>query len=425
MSQGAPRTIGLTSMILLGINGIIGSGIFLLPGEVVALAGEWSSAVYLVVSALVLGIAWCFAQCASLFTRSGGAYIYAKEAFGNFIGFEIGLMRWAVGIFAWAAVVVGFVTALSSVWPEVMNEPHRSLVILSLVGLLGLLNIVGLKGLKFLNNVVTVAKVLSLMVFILIGLFYAQESFVLSPIQHSFESTAFGGAALLIFYAFGGFECLVIAAGEMKNPKRNLPIAVMTVISLCSILYFFIQFTAMALLGESLADSSAPLTDAANKFLGDSAKWVVAAAMLISIGGINIASSFITPRSGVALAEDGMVPKWIASKGRFGTPIWAIIITVSFTGLFALSGSFSQLAVVSVVARFVQYISTCLAVIVLRKQIGAEHNGLRRSLTIVIPIVALVGIGWLLTHATGNQLLWGSSALVLGIPLYFLRPQQR
>lgn len=423
MNREEGRSIGLISMILLGINGIIGSGIFLLPGQVMGLVGNWSIAVYLFVTFLVLSIAWCFAQCAALFNRSGGAYVYAKEAFGHFIGFEVGIMRWAVAILAWAAMVVGFVTALSSIWPEALAEPNRSIIILSLIGSLGLINITGVQAFKHLNNVVTIAKLFPLLIFVLLGVFFLKEQHFTLLVLEELEFSAFGSASLMIFYAFGGFENLVVAAGEMKNPKKNLPIAVMIVISFCSILYFLIQMVAIGLLGDALANSVTPIADSAHLILGDWGKLVVTLAMLISIGGINVAASFVTPRNGVALAEDGMVPRWIGSKGRFGTPVWAILLTVGLTALIALSGSFAQLITISVVSRFVQYTSTCLAVYVLHRKQSSEYTRLKRLFLIAIPTIALIGLGWLLMQATIIQLAWGLGGLILGLPLYWL--QQR
>jgi amino acid transporter len=425
MSTEEGHRLGFWSIVLLGINGIIGSGIFLLPGKVMNLVGHWSLAVYLLVSLIVLAVAWCFAQCAALFNRNGGAYIYAKEAFGDFIGFEIGIMRWAVGIMSWAAVVVGFITALSSIWPAALQEPMRSLLILGLVGGLGLLNITGMTIFKHINNVVTVAKLALLLSFVLVGLFFIQkENFSLSNWQE-WETETFGSAALIIFYAFGGFETLVVAAGEMRNPRQNLPLAVMLVIICCSSLYFLIQMIAIGLLGESLGESVAPLADAAQLWLGDLGKWFATLAMLISIGGINLSSSFITPRSGVALAEDGLISKRFADMGRFGTPVWAILLTISLTGLLALSGGFTQLVVMSVISRFAQYISTCLAVYVLHKKERQSPSVLKRLLFTFVPAFALGGIAWLLWQATLSQLILGLGALVCGIPFYVLQHKEK
>lgn len=425
MKEGAKQTFGFWSMVLLGINGIIGSGIFLLPGKVMSLAGHWSLLVYLFVTLLVLSIAWCFAQCASLFERNGGAYVYAKEAFGDFIGFEIGLMRWVIGILAWAAIIVGFVTALSSIWPAASEEPVRSLIILSLVGCLGILNITGVQLFKHVNNLVTIAKLLPLLFFVLIGVFYLNHAHF-KPMQlNEIESGSFGGAALVLFYAFGGFETLVVVAGEMKNPKKNMPAAVMVVIAFCSLLYFLVQLIAIGLLGDALAQSVAPLADAGQLLMGNSGKWFVTIAMLISIGGINLTASFITPRSGVALAEDGLIPRWIAEKGRFGTPVWAILLTIGLTGFLALSGSFAQLIVTSVVSRFAQYFTTCIAAYVLHRRRGNLEGAFKRTLFKIIPAFALAGLSWLLLQASPIQVIGGLGALILAIPFYWMQGEKQ
>jgi len=413
MNADNRRTFGLPSIILLGVNTIVGSGIFLLPGQITSLVGNWSLIVYGLVTIIVLSIAWCFAKCAALFNRDGGAYLYAKKAFGNFVGFEIGFMRWAVGIIAWAALAAGFVTALSSIWPEVMEESTRSLLIISLISCLGILNMINLRTITFLNNVITIAKMLPLLFFVAVGVFYINKSHFVPFVLPEVEMGTFGAASLMVFYVFGGFEALVVAAGEMKNPEKNLPIAVMAVISICACFYFLIQLVSIGILGESLNDSISPMSDVAEVLLGSYGKLAVIFAMLVSIGGVNIAASFIAPKNGVALAEDGMIPEFIARKNRFGMPYIAILITVFATMMAALSGSFIQLIAISAVSRFAQHITTCLAVYVFyKKKLSPIAMG--------IPLIGLGGIAWLMFQAPVLQLTYGLAALFIGIPLYFL-----
>lgn len=407
--------LGFWSIVLLGMNAIIGSGIFLLPGKVTELVGEWSVGVYAAATLIALSIVWCFATCATRFDRNGGAYLYAKEAFGEFIGFEVGLMRWAVSIIAWSAMVMGFITALNLLWPGALQEPYRSTLVVALVGGLGFLNYVGVNLFKQVNNVVTTVKVFLLTLFALFGLALTNwENQLLPSSFESFAAASFGSAVLLIFYAFSGFEALVVAAGEMENPKKNLPKAVITAVVCCSFLYFFIQISAMGLLGSRLAGSHAPLADAAEQWFGPFGKLFIVSAMLVSIGGINLASSFLAPRSGEALAEDGFVPRFIAKKSRFGTPVWAICITCVLTIALALSGSFVELAVISVISRFAQYFTTSMAVWVFQAR---EKTG-RSWIVTLIPAVAIAAVCWLLSHATLHQVAWGMGALVAGVPLY-------
>lgn len=415
-----PQKLGLGSMILMGINGSIGSGIFLLPGKVMGLAGSWSLVVYGFVSLLCLAIGWCFARCAALFTRNGGPYIYAKEAFGEFIGFEIGIMRWAVGIIAWASIAAGFATALSAVWSQALQEPTRSILVLSLVGGLGIINILGLKMVKGLNNVVSISKVVPLLVFVLAGIFFVKQSQLMPDFNEEISLGTFGSAAVLLFYAFGGFETLSVAAEDMRNPKKNLPLAMMSVILICSILYFLIQWIAMGLLGEQLAHSEAPIADAMHVLAGPIGKWAVTIVMLVSIGGVNIAASFLTPRGGVALAEDRLIPSFIGSRSRFGTPYMAIIITVAAVAAIALSGSFSQLVMMSVVSRFAQYLVTCAASMVLYRGLYPKEKA-KRTILFAVPFIAMAGLVWLLFHASAREMYIGLGGLVIGVPAYFIQ----
>jgi amino acid transporter len=180
-----------------------------------------------------------------------------------------------------------------------------------------------------------------------------------------------------------------------------------------------VQTIAVGTLGPALAKSSAPLADAASTFLGPGGKWLVAIGTLVSIGGINVAASFGAPRTGVALAEDGIVPRRLAELNRFGTPHLSILVTVALAIPVALSGSFVQLATISMVSRFAQYLPTCLAVLVLRRRVGLPE-GFRMPFGPVIPLLASTICLWLLSKATKPQLLWGLGALAIGVPLYAL-----
>lgn len=417
------RRFGFWSAVLLGMNGIIGSGIYLLPGRVAGEAGHMTFLVYLFAFVLVSAITRCFAWCASIFGRNGGCYVYAAEAFGGLIGFEMGIMRWALCIIAWATLAAGFVAAFSSIWPEALLEPTRSFFVAGLIMIPALLNCAGIEIFKYLNNIFTLIKLLPLFLFIGIGIFYTRPehfSIVLPRELHleSFES--FGSAVLLVFYAFGGFETLPVAAGEIENPKKNLPRILAIVIIFCSFLYIVIQFIAVGLLGEALKTSVSPIADAAQILFGDGGRWVATLSMLISIGGINFAASFISPLMGVTLAEDGIFPKWLAVKNRLNKPIRAILLTAALTMCVALSGSFVKLAVISVIARFAQYICTCAAVIALYRQ-GRMPDVKNGRMIVAVPCIALVGMLWLLSYASFDRLAWGLGSLVIGIPFYYLR----
>jgi len=417
---------GLLSIILLGLNGVIGSGVFLLPGNAYALVGSQSIWVYLFDTLLVSAIALCFAEVGGMFDKTGGAYLYSKEAFGEFVGFEVGIMKWAVGIIAWASMAVGFATALGAFWPAATTGTLKNIIAVTILVVLGIINILGIKIAKYLNNIVTIGKLIPLIFFVAVGIFFIKGGNFTSvkPIT----TNNFGNAVILVFYAFTGFEALAIAAGDMENPKKNVPIAIIVTIAVASVIYILAQVVSIGTLGASLGKSTAPIADATSVFVGGFGKTFVTLATLVSIGGINIAASFSTPRSGVALAEYGILPKTVSKQNRFGSPSVAIIISVLIAIPLVISGSFVQLAVISVVSRFVQYIPTCLSVIVLRKRKDLETS-FRVPFGYVLPIVSVLVSIWLLYNTwlqdigkslMNNRLLVGLAGLIIGIPLYFL-----
>lgn len=412
--------LGFWSIVLLGINSIIGSGIFLLPNKAYSLVGTGSIFVILFDMILVLSIALCFAEASGMFKRNGGPYIYAKEAFGEFVGFEVGFMKWAIAIIAWAAMAAGFVQALGDVWEPAKETMTKDIIIAIIICGLGVVNILGVKISKLLNNIITLGKLIPLIIFIAVGIFFIKGSnFVPFNILTTSEEVNFAPAALLMFYAFTGFESIAVAAEDMHNPEKDLPIATITVMLIVSIFYILILMVSIGVLGKDLSTSLTPIAQAAENFMGEAGALLITAGTLVSIGGINIAASFVTPRCGVALAEDGILPRVIAKNGRYGTPTIAIIITVILALLIALSGSFVKLAAISVISRFVQYLPTCLAIPVLRKKRPDLVRTFRVPFGPVIPIFAIVVSCWLVYNSDIEKILIGLGGLILGIPIYF------
>lgn len=417
---------GFWSIVLLGINSIIGSGIFLLPNQAYALSGAFSLVVVLFDAVLAMSLALCFAEASGRFHRNGGPYIYARAAFGNFIGFEVGFMKAAISIIAWAAMANGFATALSAVVP-VLNDPfYKNAIIILLMGSLGLINVLGVQVSKIINNIVTVGKLLPLLLFIAVGLFYvnAGNFAPMLPTGAAAETFSFGAAALLIFYAFTGFEAIAEAAEDMENPQRNIPRAIMVVMGLVSLFYFLILAISIGVLGPDLANTKTPIATAAAVFLGSAGGFLVTAGTLVSIGGINLASSFLTPRVIVAIADDHMLPPVFSRYSRFGTPYVAILFATVVGILIALSGSFTTLAAISVVSRFAQYVPTCLAILVLRRKDPEHPSTLSVPWGPVIPVVAILVSLWLLVQADAQKILIGLGGLIIAMPFYFIMKKQ-
>lgn len=415
------KKLGLGSIILLGINAIIGSGIFLLPNKAMSLIGTASIFVIIFDMLLVICVALCFAEASSLFKKNGGPYVYAKEAFGDFIGFEVGFIKWAISIIAWATMAVAFATALGQIIPAAQETMVKNTIVVCILVGLGIVNILGVNISKVLNNIVTISKLVPLVIFIAVGIFFIKPAnFVPLFPNGAYQSGSFGEAALLLFYAFTGFESIAVAAEDMDNPQKNLPKAIIIVMLIVSFFYIMIQTVSIGILGPELATITTPIQTALERILGPAGGALVAAGTLISIGGINIASSFITPRSGVALADDGLVPAFVGKRSKRDTPYMAIIISVALAIPIALSGSFTTLAAISVVSRFAQYVPTCLSILIFRKTKKDEVRSFQIPFGPVVPIVAVVISVWLLFQASMTQIVWGLGGLIIAVPFYFI-----
>lgn len=415
------KKLGFWSIVLLGINGIIGSGIFLLPNKAMAIIGPASLLVMLFDMLLVLAITFCFAEASGLFKENGGAYIYAKEAFGDFIGYEVGFLSWATRIIAFSTMSVGFATALGGLIPSLNTVMMKNIIISVIFIVLAVINLLGIKLYEVIQNLATIAKILPFILFIGMGIFYI-EPVNFTPLVPNgvYTPGSFGAAAVILFFAFTGFESLAVAAAEMENPQKNLPKATLITIFTVSAIYILLLACAIGIMGYELADTTAPVQAAFTRIAGAFGTTIVAAGTLISIGALCIASSFITPHSGLALAEQHMLPAFMAKRNRFGAPYWCIIVSTIVAMLIGYTGGFAFLASISVVSRFSQYIPTCLSIMVFRKKMPDAPRVFKIPFGPVIPVIALLVSFWLLAQAKPQQLLIGFGAAIVALPFYFL-----
>ena len=411
---------GFWSIVLLGINGIVGTGIFLLPNKAYSIIGSASLGVLLFDAVIAGCIALCFAEAASLFTRNGGPYLYAKHALGDFWAFEVGVLKWIVTVIAWAAMAVGFATALGAAVPALSGDFAKDVISFILIVGLTIVNIFGVNVSKFVNNLITISKLVPLALFIAIGIFFINGT-NFTPVfpQDIYVDGSFAQAAVLLFFAYTGFEVIAIAAEDMKNPKKNLPRAIIMCMLLVSVLYMAILAVSIGVLGTDLANTKAPVQDAFNVIVGPVGMYIVLVGTLISMGGINFAEAYYAPRVATSMAEDGMLPSALAKRNHYNAPYVAAIVTAIASVLLAWSGSFTTLAAISAVSRFTQYLPTCLAVIIFRRKWADKA----RSYTIpggyLIPVIAIGTSLWMLAQAQTNQLLWGLGGCIVILPFYY------
>src|SRR6266581_2039102 len=264
-NEGLVRGIRRWDLVAIAVNGIIGAGIFGLPARVFALIGPYSLIAFVVCAIVVTMIILCFAEVGSRFDETGGPYLYAREAFGPTVAFEVGWLIWLARLTAFAANCNLMVSYLSFFWAPANTGMIRAAIIFAVVLALTALNVLGVRQAAIASNIFTIGKLVPMLIFIAFGLFFLNpHAFALGARP---STGAFSQSVLLLLYAFTGFEMAVIPAGEIRNPQKDLPRALLIAMAVIATTYILIQIVCIGTLPE-LARSTRPLADAGQRFMG-------------------------------------------------------------------------------------------------------------------------------------------------------------
>jgi len=413
--KGLVRGIRRWDLVALTINGIIGAGIFGLPAKVFSLIGSYSLFAFVACAAVVTLIILCFAEVSSRFDQTGGPYVYARAAFGPTVAFEVGWLIWLARLTAFAANCNLLVNYLAYFWSGATSGFWRPTIIIAVVISLAAINIVGVRQAAIVSNLFTVGKLIPMIIFIAAGLFFLNpHAFALGPAP---STGAFSQSVLLLIYAFTGFEMAVIPAGEIRNPQKDLPHALLIAIGVVAVLYIFIQVVCVGTLPE-LAQSQKPLADAGTHFLGTAGGAIISAGAIISITGNLNVLVLSGSRVPFAMAEQQQLPSLIGRvHRRFFTPHVAIICSAAIMLLLTLKQSFVQALTISAIARLLTYAATCLALPVLRRN-GAPAPLFRLRGGVIISILALLLAGWLLANSTWKEAVTTAIVAATGLLIY-------
>ena len=353
-----------------------------------------------------------------MFERTGGPYLYAREAFGSFIGFEVGWMFLLSRLAAASAISNAFASYLGYFWSPLGNGAGRILSITLLFISLTWINLIGIRYGSRVVNVLTIAKLVPLLLFISVGLFFVDSNrydFFALP-----EMSRLQQACLVLIFAFGGFENASIPTEEVKDPTANLPVALFIAIALTAVLYILIQMVAQGTLAEIATDQT-PLASAGRTFLGPAGAAMIAAGAILSTSGSNSALALVGPRILYALAQGGQFPAALARvHPRYRTPHVAVIVFAIAAWAVALYGNFAVLVTVSAIARLLFSATTCLAVPVLRRRLPDASRKFKVPFGPLIPALAAIISIWLLTGINQSQAIAGAAALMTGAMLYFI-----
>ncbi|HEV2669037.1 MAG TPA: APC family permease [Blastocatellia bacterium] len=419
IQKGLVRGIRRWDLVAVAINGIIGAGIFGLPSRVYALIGPYSLVAFTACALVVALIVLCFAEVGSRFSETGGPYLYAREAFGPVVGFEVGWLMWLARLTAFAANCNLLIDYLGYFHPGIGAGWLRVVVITAITVALATVNVVGVRNAALFSDVFSIGKLIPLVLFIGVGLFFLDPGNFSAPARP--EISSFSQSVLLLVYAFTGFEMAIIPAGETRDPQRNLPFAILTSIVVVAVVYILIQVVCVGTL-PGLAASKRPLADASEQFLGAVGATVITLGVTISIIGNLIVVILAAARLPFAMAGAGELPKVFASThARFHTPHVAIIATVALMLALTLSAKFITWLTVSVIARLLAYIVTCAALVVLRRRDEREMRfkaQFKAPAGVAASIAALGLSAWLLAHSSGKEARSAAVAAAVGLLIY-------
>ncbi len=330
---GFLRAVSRWEIVALSVNDVIGSGVYLiLPVAAAQLLGPASVWAILVAGFAVLLLVLCFAEASSLFDRPGGAIVYTRAAFGDFVGFEVGWMTWIARISSIAGLSVFFARAVGYLWPAARSGVGQyATIVLPLLALTGI-NVRGVKSGARTAVVLAWGKVLPLVLFVAVGLFWVNWTRVF-PVPTP-ERANFMKAALLVLFAYAGFENTPAPAGEFVNPKRDVPFALIMQIVIVTAIYTTVQLVAIGTV-PNLGSSPTPLADAAAMMMGPVGGFILTLGAVLSVLGTNNNTVLAGPRYLYALAETGRLPAIFAKiHPRYRTPHVAIFAALAICALF-------------------------------------------------------------------------------------------
>ena len=436
------RELGMWMSTAMVAGNMIGSGVFLLPAALAAVMVAYGSSsllawVFTGVGAMLLALV--FAVMGRAYPRTGGPYVYARRAFGDFAGFWT---AWGYWIAAWAgnaAIAVAFVAYLGVFWPQLLsNQLLASAVAIGVVWVVTIINILGVRQSGLTQLVTTVLKLVPLALIGIAGLFFLHGGNFTPFAPHGLGigKGAIGGitaAAALTLWAFIGLESATVPAEEVKDPERTIPRATILGTLATTIVYIVATVAIVGVIPATvLQHSNAPFADAARmifgagSFLGLSwAKWVAIVAMISTFGALN-GWVLIQARVPLAAAQDGLFPKQFARvSGKRRTPVVGLVVSSLFITVLmllyskgSLVNQFWNVILLATLTTLVPYAFAAAAELFLMFKERARFTARKLTRDVIIASLGFAYAFWAMIGSGQKTIAWGFLLLMAGLPVY-------
>lgn len=395
-SPGLLRGLGRFDVVALCVNSIVGAGVFAMPAGLAIDAGRYSLAVIFVAFVIVAFLALSLAEVSSRYDVTGGPQVYAERTFGPLTGFTVGWLFSVSRLASYALIAQVMLDYAAALWPSLAAPWPRAVAITVFTIFLAVINVRGVTRGAWIGNLLTIAKMLPLGLIALAGLWFAGWNDI--PVTEPRQPGGLSSALQLALFACVGFDVAAIVAGEMRDPRRDLPVSILGGLAISCLLYLLLMLACFGVLPDTAA-SALPLADVAASFIGPVGATVMSIAAVVSCAGGLAVQMLVSPRNIFALGESGDLPRPIvAVHDAFRTPHVAIITYATFAWLLTITGTFKYLLAIFVIARMLAYGSTAAALIVLRRRDGPAPVPVRGG--VVISVLALLACAAIVATAS-------------------------
>ena len=415
MNEGQrERTLGFWSLLTLGLNGIVGVGIFFAPREVAALVpGNAGVAVYALTALALMPIAAAYAVLGGRFPEDGGPYVWARAAFGKAVGYGVGWIAYVSALFSTSAVVAGLSehgAPLLGIGPGVGTRALGLGCVLALAGVAA----TGLRPSAIAWSAITVLKLSPLVVLVLVFAFAGSRAPVAAP--PAAASPEWARAALVVVFAMQGFDIVPVPAGHARRWALAVPLATVGSLVLAALLYLALHAACVASVPD-LASARAPLAEAGGRLGGARLGAAIAIGTNISALGIALGMFAMTPRYLAALGTSDALGPWLSHEDPRRVPQRALWLSAAGVAVLVGLGSLTELFVLSSVAVLAQY---AVSVAALGRLSWSRRAGLERFHLWPVPL-AFGAIALVASAARAREVAVASAVLAAGVGLLVVR----
>jgi APA family basic amino acid/polyamine antiporter len=420
------RRFGLPTASALVVGSVIGTGVFALPSALAGF-GPISLVAFGLVTIGSIALALTFKALTRRTTSSGGPYVYARDAFGDFAGF---LNAWSYWITAWAgnaAIVVAWVGYVEVFW----NTDHAKSwsIVIALAGLWipAIVNLAGLRSIAWFQILTTVVKFIPLLFIATVGLLFVKSAnFGAFNASGGSSVSAISAAAAIALFSYLGIETASVAAGRVRDPERNVGRATVLGTLACAFVYILGTIAVFGTVAHAkLLGSTAPFTDSANAIFGGhwAGKAVAIAAIVSGIGAL-VGWTLIVAEMPQAAARDDLFPKPFAHDSRRGVPAFGIVVSTGLASILVVvsytsfDSVFTTIVLLSVLTSVIPYLFSAAAQLtwLARRRGTADVPHLVRA--VVISGLALAFSFWTLAGSGYQAVYYGTFCVFLAVPVY-------